>query len=239
MGVLGNYITTPNLYDVPPAYQKVEYLRAPGAASLTAYGQYIDLPCTTDQVAKGSIKWVNNWVSGWANQGYYATLFGGTTKPDPASSGDYDSALVFSIARSSTSYEGIIYGANARVSLGAYATGTPFTLDFEVSSGSQKYIINGTTTTTSAYAQGVLSPAPMRLFVAYYSDYSTLSGYNALFFSVSDIYYFKLWDANDRKIIDCIPCYRKSDNKPGMFDLVSRQFLTNSGTGEFTVGPNV
>lgn len=31
-----------------------------------------------------------------------------------------------------------------------------------------------------------------------------------------------------------IPCYRTSDSKPGMFDLVSKTFLTNSGTGEFT-----
>lgn len=34
-----------------------------------------------------------------------------------------------------------------------------------------------------------------------------------------------------------IPCYRKSDNKPGMYDTVRGIFLTNGGTGEFTVGP--
>ena len=37
----------------------------------------------------------------------------------------------------------------------------------------------------------------------------------------------------------CIPCYRKSDNKPGMYDLVTNTFYTNAGTGEFTVGNNV
>ena len=37
----------------------------------------------------------------------------------------------------------------------------------------------------------------------------------------------------------CIPCYRKSDDKPGMYDLVSETFLTNAGTGEFLVGPDV
>lgn len=36
-----------------------------------------------------------------------------------------------------------------------------------------------------------------------------------------------------------IPCYRKSDNKPGMFDIVNQQFYTNQGTGEFIVGPDV
>ena len=36
-----------------------------------------------------------------------------------------------------------------------------------------------------------------------------------------------------------IPCYRKSDSKPGMYDLVTETFYTNSGIGEFTVGANV
>lgn len=38
------------------------------------------------------------------------------------------------------------------------------------------------------------------------------------------------------KICDMIPCYRKADNKPGMYDLVTRTFYTNEGTGEFTIG---
>lgn len=38
------------------------------------------------------------------------------------------------------------------------------------------------------------------------------------------------------KICNMIPCYRKSDNKPGMYDLVTRTFYTNEGTGEFTIG---
>ena len=36
-----------------------------------------------------------------------------------------------------------------------------------------------------------------------------------------------------------IPCYRKSDNVAGMYDLVSGEFYTNAGTGEFIVGPKV
>lgn len=36
-----------------------------------------------------------------------------------------------------------------------------------------------------------------------------------------------------------IPCYRKSDNKPGMYDIVTGAFLTNAGTGEFSVGADV
>ena len=34
-----------------------------------------------------------------------------------------------------------------------------------------------------------------------------------------------------------VPCVRKSDSKPGMYDTVSKTFYTNAGTGEFIV-PN-
>lgn len=36
-------------------------------------------------------------------------------------------------------------------------------------------------------------------------------------------------------VLDFIPCVRKSDNKPGMYDTVSKTFYTNAGTGEFIV----
>lgn len=31
------------------------------------------------------------------------------------------------------------------------------------------------------------------------------------------------------------PCIRKSDNKPGMYDTVTKQFFTNAGSGEFII----
>lgn len=37
--------------------------------------------------------------------------------------------------------------------------------------------------------------------------------------------------------VKLIPCIRKSDSKPGMFDIITSQFYTNSGDGEFTTGP--
>ena len=44
---------------------------------------------------------------------------------------------------------------------------------------------------------------------------------------------------NNEVLFNGIPCYRKSDNKPGLFDLVNNEFYTNLGTGEFEVGPDV
>lgn len=52
-------------------------------------------------------------------------------------------------------------------------------------------------------------------------------------------YSFVAYD-NGVKVADFVPCYRKADDKPGMYDLVTETFLVNQGTGkDFTVGPNV
>ena len=49
------------------------------------------------------------------------------------------------------------------------------------------------------------------------------------------IYYSKLYN-NNILVFDGVPCYRKSDNEIGMYDLVSNTFFTNAGTGTFTAG---
>lgn len=38
---------------------------------------------------------------------------------------------------------------------------------------------------------------------------------------------------------DMVPCYRKADNVPGFYDLVSGSFSTNAGTGSFVTGADV
>ena len=52
---------------------------------------------------------------------------------------------------------------------------------------------------------------------------------------VSAIYYFRMHTARGLER-NFIPCYRKSDNKPGMYDLVTNTFYTNIGTGDFIIG---
>lgn len=48
------------------------------------------------------------------------------------------------------------------------------------------------------------------------------------------IYVMRFYDGGIL-IHNFIPCVRKSDSKPGMYDTVSKTFLTNAGTGEFIV----
>lgn len=48
-----------------------------------------------------------------------------------------------------------------------------------------------------------------------------------------EIVYLKITDENGIVVRDMVPCYRKADNKPGMYDLANNQFYTNAGTGDF------
>lgn len=57
------------------------------------------------------------------------------------------------------------------------------------------------------------------------------------------LYYFRILDETDTFVRDLVPCYRKSDNKPGLYDLcgsicplTNSPFYINAGTGEFLVG---
>lgn len=83
-------------------------------------------------------------------------------------------------------------------------------------------------------------------------DGAKVTGF-ASFSSASTIYLFslnlnggdyatkaKIWNYKHKRggslVRNLVPCYRKSDNKPGMYDLASKAFFTNAGTGEFVVG---
>lgn len=46
-------------------------------------------------------------------------------------------------------------------------------------------------------------------------------------------------ELNGSRVIDLIPCYRKSDGEIGMYDIVSGAFFANAGTGSFTKGADV
>lgn len=56
--------------------------------------------------------------------------------------------------------------------------------------------------------------------------------------AASRYYYVKVFDSNTL-IFDGVPCYRKSDHKTGLYDLVGQAFVPNSGTEEFILGQNV
>ena len=54
---------------------------------------------------------------------------------------------------------------------------------------------------------------------------------------------FRVYSAYVKKkgvyTVNLVPCYRNSDSKSGMYDLVTGTFYTNAGTGTFTTGPEI
>lgn len=53
------------------------------------------------------------------------------------------------------------------------------------------------------------------------------------------LYCFRYWNEYGKLTRDFVPCYRKSDNKSGLYDLVNGEFYTNQGTGEFLIGGEI
>ena len=74
---------------------------------------------------------------------------------------------------------------------------------------------------------GTAASNPIYLF-SFARDYPS----NTRIYSAS----FYMSDVLTRNLI---PCYRKSDSEPGMYDTVTKQFFTNAGTGTFLVGNDV
>lgn len=68
-------------------------------------------------------------------------------------------------------------------------------------------------------------------------NHNALGGIDTRYPVSFKLYDFKLYD-NETLIRDFIPCYRKSDNEIGLYDLVENMFYTNAGTGEFVKGNN-
>lgn len=119
------------------------------------------------------------------------------------------------------------FQASENCETGVFLTANSSPVDFELSNG--RLVLNGTTYTYKSYhSQGNI---PIYLFAS--------CGDN----QVNGPWYWRIFDfrinSGTQKILEFVPCYRKSDNKPGMYDLVTKQFLVNQGTGEFIVGPDV
>lgn len=107
---------------------------------------------------------------------------------------------------------------------------TPFTVLSNYMNSGDCYIND---TYIRAYGTGGASEKTCLLFA--------LNGYdgNPIYIKNGTLYYFQLTDGQSI-IMDLHPCYRKSDNTPGMFDFITRRFFANTNsTGAFTVGSRI
>lgn len=101
----------------------------------------------------------------------------------------------------------------------------------EVSANNGVYTIkhNGETLKTGNYSGSIVSGGTFSIFTV---------GKITSRCVFAKIKTFKIFQDNIL-VCDCIPCYRKSDNVVGFYDLATDNFYTNQGTGEFLTGGDV
>ena len=87
---------------------------------------------------------------------------------------------------------------------------------------------NYTPTVTTAASNLAYSVRTMHLLHSNGYDFGYTSG---------KVYYCKI-TVDGTLVRNFVPCYRKSDNIVGLYDLVNGVFYTNAGTGNFAKGKN-
>ena len=201
-------------YGLPPEYQAVEWIRAANNAAA-----YINLGFAFDTAATIEI---DLWFVDESN----AYPFGATENSGAlrcSMSAPYSSGIV---AYGST---GTGYTSNSV----AYILNAKNHIEISIKKGSF-YITNttnGDVNGSSQQGEYVMSNN-LYLFARNYNGTIQHSG-------TRQIGRFKYYDKNNALICDLIPCYHKTTNEIGMYDLVHRQLLTNIGTGNFIVGNDV
>ena len=95
-----------------------------------------------------------------------------------------------------------------------------YTVQAHLYSGEQYYVINGTKSAVGTISGDFTSSGNVWLFAI---NASTVT------YSNLKMYYTKIYD-NGVLVRDFVPVIRKSDNKPGMWDKVTRTFYTNAAS---------
>ena len=148
---------------------------------------------------------------------------------------DHSTSSVFG-SESSGKYSIIPYGAPAfyvgsGVGLLAQTTvlNTKYSLDAHANAGTLTVSLNGTTNSAS-YSGSILTTVNIGVFC------NIIAGVASQFCSMR-LYAMRIYD-NGNLVRDFVPCYRKSDNVAGLYDLVNGTFYTNAGTANFAKGKN-
>lgn len=218
-GGTGSFTVGPDIITIPSEYQKVEYIQSSGT-------QYIRTPVPPSDDFRMDLKVYTTCVDSF----YCAGLRIG---------GD------------------IIFGqtgptANNRVTAsvnGSSATASTDGVQWSRSSSGQTYEIMLRTNGDGTFTYHIEDLTNEKEFLAENRPYDLMgdrtngvciSALNSFYIlnGTNQFYYFRLYK-NGEVAFDGIPCYRKSDNVVGLYDLVSKTLLVNAGTGSFTAGPDV
>ena len=118
-------------------------------------------------------------------------------------------------------------GSSTQLLAQTTALNTKYLLDAHANAGTLTVSLNGTTNSAS-YSGSILTTVNMGIFC------NIVAGVASQFCSMK-LYAMYIYD-NGNLVRDFVPCYRKSDNVAGLYDLVNNVFYTNAGSGVFAVG---
>ena len=118
-------------------------------------------------------------------------------------------------------------GSSTQLLAQTTALNTKYALDAHANAGTLTVSLNGTTNSAS-YSGSILTTVNMGIFC------NIVAGVASQFCSMK-LYAMYIYD-NGNLVRDFVPCYRKSDNVAGLYDLVNGTFYTNAGSDVFAVG---
>lgn len=146
---------------------------------------------------------------------------------------EHSTSSVFG-SESSSKYSIVPYGAPAfyvgssvQLLVQTTALNTKYALDAHANAGTLTVLLNGITNSAS-YSGSILTTVNIGVFC------NIIAGVANQFCSMK-LYAMYIYD-NGNLVRDFVPCYRKSDNVAGLYDLVNNVFYTNAGSGVFAVG---
>lgn len=227
---IGGTAYTISFSSIPSEYQQVKYIYY---GTGTSY-PYITLPFA----AVSNMKWEfqGGRPSGVADSssttyftyiGYYGSSYARTF------------ARFYHNGEDSTRVQAHSYTRNAYVSTTQLTADTLYDVSVSfgpnrTTSGTTSVTFSGTTSTSSASTAGS-NYTGSGLLLGRLSTSSTSSSYRGY-----GLYgRFTAYNSSNTVLCDLYPCYRKSDNVVGMYDVVSEQFLPPTNNASFSAGPNV
>lgn len=194
---------------LPDEYQEVEYLESSG-------GQYIvtDIPQKSGFRAKYEIEIISHIND---TQQIFAAL------------NVNGNAIYYPYASSGKWYYGYGVAKNTGVSVVAH---NRYTIDAVLAVGEQTVKVDDVIIASGTNTLNINLAHTMHLFAS--------NNVQNPRYAYARIYNFTVENSQaNRLVANYIPCRRKSDSKPGMYDLVTRNFYVNQGTGEFLYGADV
>ena len=198
--------------ELPPIYKRIRYLEGQGA-------QYIN----TGIYGKSGLT---------AKYKIAFTRTDATQQVCASAPSDTNTRIYFPYNRGNAVWC-IMYGSGNLINIPGVTMNAniPYAVEATFEAGNQRVIIDGDVRYTGTNKSDFISTMPLWLFASNNPGSETVKRY-----AYAKIYTFSLLESSTGQLLaNYIPCVRRSDSKPGMYDTVSKVFKTNAGYGEFAV----